>query len=516
MQVETLLDSSAARFPQKTALVCDDRRLTYSWIEQHSNRIAHGLIRAGVEPGDRVAVCLDNSVDAVLAIFAILKAGAVLVPLNPTTKVDKLARLLNDSGARAVVGRNSRARELEACLKNVPSVQALILSGDKVTFRAAALRVDPLNDLISDGTLPLEAPRKKTIDLDLAAILYTSGSTGTQKGVMITHLNMVSAATSVIEYLSNTEDDVILNVLPLSFSYGLYQVLMAFKVGATLVLERSFAYPHAVLQKFAEEKVTGFAIVPTISAVLLQLDLSGYSFSSLRYLTNAGAALPPQHALQLRRIFPDTQLFLMYGLTECKRVSYLPPDQVDARPESVGKAMPNVEAYVVDETGKRVFQGEVGELVVRGSNVMRGYWNRPEETERALRPDPETGEQVLHTGDLFRTDTEGYLYYVGRRDDMIKSRGEKVSPVEVENVLYQLDGVSMAAVVGVPDPIVGAAIKAVVALRPGARLTENDVLRHCAKYLEDFMVPGIVEFRDIPRTASGKIDRLALAGGAQT
>jgi acyl-CoA synthetase (AMP-forming)/AMP-acid ligase II len=201
----------------------------------------------------------------------------------------------------------------------------------------------------------------------------------------------------------------------------------------------------------------------------------------------------------------------MYGLTECKRVSYLPPDQLDIRPDSVGKAMPNVEAYVVGEDGRRLPAGEVGELVVRGSNVMRGYWNLPEETEKVLRPGPVPGERVLHTGDLFRMDQEGYLYFVARRDDMIKSRGEKVSPTEVENVLYRLEGVSMAAVVGIPDPILGAAVKAVLTLKPGVALTENDVLRHCAKYLEDFMVPKVLEFREtMPRTAAGKIDKREL------
>jgi acyl-CoA synthetase (AMP-forming)/AMP-acid ligase II len=296
----------------------------------------------------------------------------------------------------------------------------------------------------------------------------------------------------------------------------LYQVLMAFKVGGTVVLERSFTYHHAILEKLMQERVTGFPIVPTISAILLQMDLTKYQFPSLRYITNTGAALPTQHIVKLRQSFPHTRVYSMFGLTECKRVSYLPPEQVDLRPTSVGKAMPNVEAYIVDEQGQRLPPGAVGELVVRGSNVMKGYWELPEETARMLKPGPTPGEQVLHTGDLFRMDEEGYLYWVGRNDDIIKSRGEKVSPKEVENVLYGLEGVAMAAVIGVPDEVLGQAIKVVITLQDGVHLTEKDVLRHCARHLEEFMVPKLVEIREnMPRTPTGKIDKRALAARAE-
>jgi acyl-CoA synthetase (AMP-forming)/AMP-acid ligase II len=213
------------------------------------------------------------------------------------------------------------------------------------------------------------------------------------------------------------------------------------------------------------------------------------------------------------------KLFSMYGLTECKRVSFLPPDQLDVRPGSVGKGMPNEEVYVVDEDGRRVGSGVVGELVVRGSNVMKGYWELPEETDQVLKPGPFPWGKVLHTGDLFRTDEEGYLYFVGRKDDILKSRGEKVSPREVEDVLCSLSGVAEAAVVGVPDPVLGQAIKAVVTLRAGARLTEQDVRRHCARHLEDFAVPKLLEFRDtLPTTSTGKVSKRQIrleAGGAR-
>jgi acyl-CoA synthetase (AMP-forming)/AMP-acid ligase II len=353
-------------------------------------------------------------------------------------------------------------------------------------------------------------PANASIDIDLAALIYTSGSTGRPKGVMLTHLNIVSAADSITTYLENSARDVILNVLPMSFDYGLYQVLMAFKVGATIVLERSFAFPHAVLEKIATEHVTAFPIVPTMSAQLLRMDLQKYDFAGLRYITNTAASWPLQHIRDLRRLLPDVKLYSMYGLTECKRVSYLPPDEVDTRPESVGRGMPNQEVYVVDSDGNRLAHG-VGELVIRGSHVMKGYWEMPEETAQMLRPGEAPGERVLYSGDLFRIDEDGYLYFLGRMDDMIKTRGEKVSPREVENVLYELTGVVEAAVVGVPDPVLGQSIKAVLTLEESASLGEQDVLRHCAERLESFMVPKIVEFRaSLPKTATGKIDKKTL------
>jgi acyl-CoA synthetase (AMP-forming)/AMP-acid ligase II len=237
-------------------------------------------------------------------------------------------------------------------------------------------------------------------------------------------------------------------------------------------------------------------------------DLKPDAFPRLRYITNTAAALPPAHIMRLQELFPAARLYSMYGLTECKRCTYLPPAELARRPASVGIAIPGTEAYVVDEAGARARPGETGELVIRGAHVMKGYWENPEATDKALKPGPFPWEKVLYTGDLFRTDAEGFLYFVGRKDDIIKSRGEKVSPKEVENVLYALPGIREAAVVGVPDPVLGMAIKAVVALSPGADLTEQNIVRHCARHLEDFMVPKIVEFRDeLPKTESGKISR---------
>ena len=317
-------------------------------------------------------------------------------------------------------------------------------------------------------------------------LIYTSGSTGRPKGVMMTHRNIEAAATSITTYVENRSDDIILNVLPLAFDYGLYQMLMAVKLGATLVLEKSFAFPQAIFDLMRKEKVTGLPLVPTMAALILQMkDLAPGSFPSLRYITNTAAALPPAHIARLRELFPGVRLYSMYGLTECKRCTYLPPEQLDKRSDSVGIAIPNTEAYIVDDDGKRVKPGDVGELVIRGPHVMQGYWEDEVATAKALRPGYNPWEKVLHTGDLFRCDEEGFLYFVGRKDDIIKTRGEKVAPKEVEAVLHACPGIAEAVVVGVADPILGQAIRAIV-VASDPSLGEREVIRHCAQNLGRF------------------------------
>lgn len=513
MQVEEFLQLSAQRCPDKTGLVCQQRRLTYWELEEKSNRLAHALIEHGVVRGDRVAIYLENSVEAVLSVFAVLKAGAVFLVINPTTKPDKLAYILNNCRAVALITDSKKCSGIEKFEAQLPFLNNAFVAGMNSTPpKSGRVGMLSLEDIFDGARFSEMPPPKKCIDIDLAALIYTSGSTGKPKGVMLTHLNIISAATSITSYLENTPDDVILNVLPLSFDYGLYQVLMAFKVGATIVLERSFTYPYAIIEKLVHEKVTGLPLVPTISSILLQLNLKDYDFSNLRYITNTAAALPTHHIFQLRKLLPHVRLYSMYGLTECKRVSYLPPDQIDLRPSSVGRGMPNEEVYIVDDHDRRVGPNVIGELVVRGSNVMKGYWEAPEATNKVLRPGPLPGEFVLYTGDLFKMDEEGFLYFVSRKDDIIKTRGEKVSPKEVEEVLYRLDGIAEAAVVGIPDEILGQAIKAVITLRDDAQLNEREVQRHCSANLEDFMVPKFIEFRNsLPKTSSGKISKRELA-----
>jgi len=510
MLVQDFLQHSAERFPNKTALICEGRRLTYAEVEAQANQLAHALIAHGLERGDRVAVYLPNSVDAVVAIFAILKAAGTFVVVNHTTKRDKLAYILNNCRATALCTSERNAALATEIHAAVPSLKFTVLSGKRAAAAAAKEgSLHAFDDLLT--AYPATRPPCPTIDQDLACLIYTSGSTGEPKGVMSGHNNVVFASGSIVHYLDNTPDDIIINVLPLSFDYGLYQLLMVFRFGGTLVLERSFAYPAAILKRMVKERVTGFPGVPTVFAILLQMDLSPYDLSSLRYLTNTAAALPPSHIMALREKFPWATLYSMYGLTECKRTLYLPPDQLEERPGSVGIAIPGTEVWIEDEEGRRVGPGGVGELVIRGSHVMRGYWENPAATAECYRPGPTPGERVLYSGDLFRMDEGGYFYFVARKDDIIKSRGEKVSPKEVENVLYGIEGVVEAAVVGVPDPILGQAIKAFVVV-DGVTLTEKEVLGHCRAHLEDLMVPQVVEFRDsLPKTSSGKIKKTALS-----
>lgn len=510
LQVEAFLEGSAVRLPDKTAIVCGDVRMTYARLNAEADRLGRVLRDHAVRRGDRVVIQLDNSIEAVVAIFATLKAGAVFVVVNPSVKPDKLAYLLNNSRASAIVSDRRKLGAARGPLAATPHLRVVIgVDGEPAQLPDDGKTFVPFSAAANGGT----RIDRGGIDVDLAALIYTSGSTGQPKGVMLTHLNIVSAATSITTYLENTEADVLLDALPLSFDYGLYQVLMAFKFGGTVVLERSFAYPHAVLQTLVRERVTGFPIVPTMSAILLQMDLARYDLRSLRYITNTAAALPTQHVRELRRAFPRVAIYSMYGLTECKRVSYLPPDEIDARPGSVGRGMPNEEVYLVDDEGRRLAAGE-GELVIRGSNVMKGYWEMPDESDRVLRPGPLPGERVLYSGDIFRMDEAGYLYFIGRKDDIIKTRGEKVAPREVENVLCDLPGVAEAAVIGVPDPILGESIAAFVTLRPGATLLKADILRHCATRLEDFMVPKSVEFVPaMPRSDNGKIAKARLKDG---
>jgi amino acid adenylation domain-containing protein len=508
--VHEFLEESAKRFPDKPALICDGRRLTYRQVEQDANRVATGLLEAGVQRGDRVAVWLPNSVAAVLAIFGILKAGATFVVVNATTKADKLAYILNDCSATCLFALTRQADDIVGVMEVVPSLKLGLLCGKGADEGAADREhVLPFDDWLAAS--PPERPRCPSIDLDLACLVYTSGSTGDPKGVMSTHANVAFAASSIVQYLENVPDDILINVLPLSFDYGLYQLLMTFQFGGTLVLERSFAYPALTLKQIERERVTGLPGVPTLFAVLLQMDLSRFDLSSLRYLTNTAAALPVEHIQKLREAFPWARLYSMYGLTECKRTLYLPPEELDRRPGSVGIPIPGTEAWIEDEGGRRLGPGEVGELVVRGSHVMQGYWNKPEATAARYRPGRYPAERLLHTDDLFRMDEDGFFYFVGRQDDIIKSRGEKVAPKEVESVLYRLPGVVEAAVVGVPDDLLGEAIKAFVVCSPDVDLEEREVIRHCRQHLEDFSVPQAVEFRaSLPKTASGKIQKRAL------
>lgn len=508
MLIQNFLEDSSRKYPHKTALVQGEVRVTYSELNSRANRFARLLKDCGVARGERVAIYLDNSIEAVVALFGALKADAVFTVLSGQMKAQKLGYILANCGAKVLVSDWNRHNASSESLRQAEKLECAILTGDR-DRAASAANIIPWESAreLSAGEVP-----SRNIDMDLAAIIYTSGSTGMPKGVMLTHLNMKTAADSVIAYLENVPEDIIMNVLPLSFSYGLYQVITSCRAGATVILEKSFAYPMKTVRKIQDEKATGFPGVPTIFALLLQMrGLDRLDLSSLRYITSAGAVLPLKTIRRIREAFPHARLYSMYGLTECKRVSYLPPQYIDSMPQSVGRGMPNQEVWIAGEDGNPVGPGTTGELVVRGSHIMKGYWGDEELTKLVLRPGRNSGERVLHTGDLFRMDEEGFLYFQGRKDELIKTRGERVSPLEVEKALCELEGVSEAAVVPVQDDILGNAVKAYIVPRADCTLDSRQVLFHCRKHLDDYAVPKYFEFRaSLPKTVSGKIDKLAL------
>ena len=493
----------------KTAVITEGTPHSYAELLDSALRLAAALRERGVQRGNRVAIYMDNTWPCVVSLYATLLAGAVILPINPQTKSSKLGFILDDSGARMLLSDGHIAHEFLPLLESRPQL-AVICSG--TVPDAAGIES-------FDATIRSTAPHPHctaTIALDLAALIYTSGSTGQPKGVMQTHQAMVFTLGSLTEYLRLHADDRLLCVLPLSFDYGLYQLLMSVYLGATLVLERSFTFPAQVFARMREFDVTVFPGVPTIFSMLLSMhQREPLHFPQVTRVTNTAAALADITATQLRAIFPQALIYKMYGLTECKRVSYLEPELLDAKPGSVGKAIPGTEVFLRSTDGQPVATGQVGILHVRGPHVMLGYWNRPDLSGQMLRPGRWPGEHVLCTHDYFRMDEEGFLYFVGRSDDIIKSRGEKISPVEVESAMLRMDGIATVAVIGVPDPLLGQAVHAYVVLQAGCAMSGNEIRARCAALMENFMVPQqIVLCADLPKTANGKLDKRALLDAA--
>ncbi len=497
---------SAGRTPEKIALVTGETRLTYSELLEAATRFANAARALGVKRGDRVALYLENSADCVTAVYGTLIAGGVFVIVNPQTKEDKLQYILADCEASLLVTEGTISAAGLSAASTVPSVLATLVGSRPPAVEGGLDLAQALEAAATD--LPIEG----TIALDLAALIYTSGSTGLPKGVMQTHQSMVFAAESVAQYLRLDEDDRILGLLPLAFDYGLYQLLMSVRLGATLVLERSFAYPAQIIRRVEEEAITVFPGVPTVYATLIASnDKKPLRLPTVRRVTNTAAALLPAMHEGLRAIFPSALIFAMYGLTECKRVSYLEPELLTQKPSSVGRPIPGTETMVLDTNGNRVAPGEHGVLYVRGPHVMVGYWNKPDLTAEMLKEGPLPGERMLCTHVLFTVDEDGFLYFVGRTDDIIKSRGEKVSPLEVENALIGIPGVVEAAVIGVPDDVLGEAVRAYVILAEGATLTPAEIVVACRARVESYMVPrDVVVLDELPKTTSGKVRKASL------
>jgi acyl-CoA ligase (AMP-forming) (exosortase A-associated) len=512
--VHELLLRTAAMQPKARALTYLAQTLDYGTLAAQVRYAAAALNGLGLGRGERVGVYMEKRFETVVSLFAAAAAGGVFVPVNPLLKAEQVAYILADCNVRILVTSADRLRLLAPSLASCPDLHTVVVVGtlDKTMMLDGVTLVgwDRIASCRETPVLP------RVIDTDMAAILYTSGSTGKPKGVVLSHRNMVAGAKSVSSYLENTSEDRLLAVLPLSFDYGLSQLTTAFFVGASVVL-LNHLLPQDVTRAIEDEGITGLAAVPPLWIQLSQQKWPART--TLRYITNSGGAMQRTTLDALRRILPETQVFLMYGLTEAFRSTYLPPDQIDARPDSIGKAIPNAEVMVLREDGTPCAPGEAGELVHRGALVSMGYWNDVVKTAERFKPvlSPHTGlplpELAVWSGDTVRRDEEGYLYFISRRDEMIKTSGYRVSPTEVEEVIYSTGMIAEAAAFGMPHPVLGQAIVVVVVPREGQAVDARGLLDACKSKLPAYMLPSRVEIRGgtLPRNPNGKIDRKLLA-----
>jgi acyl-CoA synthetase (AMP-forming)/AMP-acid ligase II len=504
---EALL-KTAGKFPDKIAVISKGEEYSYTQLKEAAAELAACLVSKGIKKGDRVAVYMNNSWHSAVALYGITLSGAVFLMINPQTKAEKLQYILQDSGSLILITEGRLQREFIPAVNNT-AVSEVILAAGTLDLKNENITLTNFDEIRH-----FEGKATETINVipnDLASLIYTSGSTGFPKGVMMTHESMVFASWSLIEYLRMSAEDKIMLVIPLSFDYGLYQLLMSVTVGGTLIIEQSFAFPSSVFKNIEKYQPTVFPAVPTIFSMMIEMNKkSGLNFPDIKKITNTAAALPAKVIPDLKKLFPNALIFKMYGLTECKRVCYLEPELLDEKPSSVGKAIPGTEVFILSPEGEAVPPGEPGILHVRGPHVMLGYWNNEKLSNEMLKPGKLPYERILCTNDRFKMDEDGFLYFLSRNDDIIKTRGEKVSPVEVENVIYKNKNVKEAAVVGIPDEMTGEAIVAFVTSFDPV-LTEKEIQRVCMENLEIFMVPSkVVILKDMPKSPNGKIDKKIL------
>ncbi|QGN33876.1 acyl-CoA ligase (AMP-forming), exosortase A system-associated [Microlunatus sp. Gsoil 973] len=503
-----LLAQAAVATPQASALTYRGQTISYAETWRQAQSAAAQLQRIGVLRGDRIAVYLEKRIETVAAFFAASIAGAMFVPVNHVLKPLQVRHILADSGAKVLITSADRLAQLAPTLREA-SVQDVVVVG-KPGDTTAGCRMHSWEDgqLAADGA---ETP-PGLVDIDPAAILYTSGSTGKPKGVVLSHRNLIVGAESVSSYLENTSEDVILSVLPLSFDAGLSQVTTAFSVGAHVIL-MNYLLPREVPNLCEKYGVTGLTCVPPLWLQLVETQWPATAATTLRYFANTGGRMPRTTLNRLRGIFPQAKPFLMYGLTEAFRSTYLDPDEIDRRPDSIGKAIPNAEILVLRPDGTRCAPGEEGELVHRGALVGLGYWNDPVRTAERYRlvkhPDQDwrTPEMAVWSGDTVVADDEGFLYFVGRRDEMIKTSGYRVSPTEIEEAAYATGQVRDVVAFGVPDPTLGQRV-VLVATPTASELDVDALITAMRQALPLYMVPSQVEVRhELPRSPNGKFDR---------
>ncbi|MBY0475261.1 MAG: acyl-CoA ligase (AMP-forming), exosortase A system-associated [Nitrosomonas sp.] len=509
--IHDLIFEAAERAPDSEALSYQGQRMCYAMLAGHVEAKAGGFRELGLDRGERVAVYLEKRFETVIALFAAAATGGIFVPVNPVLKPEQVAFILIDCDARVLVTSLERLKLLQTILLSCHDLRVVVVVDAKDELPViAGLVIVSWNEV--DG-VNIATP---TIDSDMAAIIYTSGSTGRPKGVVLSHRNLVAGAKSVMQYLRNRSDDRILIALPLSFDYGLNQLTTAFYVGATSIL-MNYLLPRDIVAIVKDQQITGLAAVPPLWIQLAQLNWG--KAPSLRYITNSGGAIPRRTLDQLRNALPEAQIFLMYGFTEAFRSTYLEPDEISRRPDSIGKAIPNAEVLVLREDGSHCAPGEPGELVHRGVQVGMGYWNDAEKTVTCFKPIKPRQAGLMLTeiaawsGDTVYKDEEGFLYFVERRDEMIKTSGYRVSPTEIEEVLYTTECVAEAVAFGIPHPILGQAIAVIVTARKGIQLDIEILLSVCKKQLPAYMVPNHFEVREgnLPRNPNGKIDRKFLS-----
>jgi acyl-CoA ligase (AMP-forming) (exosortase A-associated) len=497
--------------PERCAIVDGSRRYAYGDLWRDASRLATCLREHGVRRGDRLGIYLDKSWEAVVAIFAAAKIGAVFVVLNPLLKEPQVRHIMDNCGLRALIADSAKVQKAA-----LPDVDVTFYRGADAPQVSWSKRVISLDRALADSETASD--NINATETDLASIIYTSGSTGLPKGIMLTHHNLVAGAQIVSQYLQNTRDDRVLSILPFNFDYGLNQLVTMARVGGTLALQRSLM-PGDILQSLRREKITGLAGVPTLWPILLQnrRSIEQQPLECLRYITNSGGMIPGAHFDQLRKLLPTTKIFLMYGLTEAFRSTYLPPEDAHRGPSCIGKAIPNTDIWVVNEKGQECAPDEVGELIHRGPTVSLGYWADPEKTQAVFRPNPFAPagvlgrDTVIYSGDLVKRDADGYLYFVGRRDELIKTQGYRVSPQEVEDLLCGMPEVSEAVAFGQYDNTLGQRIAAVVSLKKGSSATPEAVQRWCAEKAPQYLVPREIHvMSELPRTSTGKIDRSEL------
>ncbi|HYQ90859.1 MAG TPA: acyl-CoA ligase (AMP-forming), exosortase A system-associated [Candidatus Competibacteraceae bacterium] len=513
-----LIFEQAERRPQATAIVHRQQVLSYAELAKQVQAVARGLLALGLSRLERVAVYLPKRPETVSTLFGASLAGGVFVPINPLLKPEQVAHILKDCNVRVLVTAPERAKLLAPVLAGCHDLHFLVLVDTTEPPAVHHLETLSWQALLTGNS---KSPGHRNIDMDMTAILYTSGSTGKPKGVVLSHRNMLTGALSVAEYLGNHSEDRLLAVLPLSFDAGLSQLTTAFAAGARAVL-MDYLLPRDVINIVTREGITGLTAVPPLWVQLAQLSWPLEAQESLRYIANTGGHMPRTTLAALRQGLPKTQVFLMYGLTEAFRSTYLPPAELDRRPDSMGKTIPNAEILVVREDGSPCAPGEPGELVHRGSLVALGYWNDPDKTAQRFRPAPgqppglPIPEMAAWSGDTVRMDEDGFLYFIGRKDDMIKTSGYRVSPTEVEEVIYGSGLVAEAAAIGVPHPLLGQGIVVVVKPLQPDDFTAEAVIQHCQRQLPNFMVPLQVVSRDsLPRNPNGKIDRKGLVDELQ-